>query len=53
MTDSRRSIGELLLELVIVAGGILIAFSLDAWWDDRAEARWEVTQLEAIQLDHE
>jgi len=66
-SGGRRSLGSFLLELVAVVGGILIAFSLDAWWDDRAEARWEVTQLhalhdefsrnlgefEAIQLSHE
>jgi len=67
MPDSRRSPGALLIELVIVVAGILIAFSLDAWWDGQAEIRWEVTQLHAlhdeftrnleefqeVQLDHE
>lgn len=47
-SGGRRSAGSFLLELLTVVGGILIAFSLDAWWDDRAEARWEVTQLHAL-----
>ena len=32
---SRRSIAKLALEGVVVVASILVAFALDAWWDDR------------------
>jgi hypothetical protein len=43
--------GRVLLEIVAVVGGILIAFALDAWWNARAVAVWEVSQLEALHVE--
>lgn len=33
-----KGVGRNLRELVVVVAGILIAFTLDAWWDGRTEA---------------
>jgi hypothetical protein len=48
MSAERRSIRFLATELLVVVGGILIAFSLDAWWDGRKLVRWETGQLQAL-----
>lgn len=31
----RRNIAKLILEGLVVVASILVAFALDAWWDDR------------------
>jgi len=40
-----------LAEIGIVTVGILIAFALDAWWDDRAMTRQERVHLQALASD--
>lgn len=42
-----RALGE----IGIVTIGILIAFALDAWWDNRAESRQEQIHLRALASD--
>ena len=36
------------IEIAIVAIGILIAFSLDSWWDGRQEHARELRHLKAL-----
>lgn len=48
-----RVLTRALGEIVIVTIGILIAFSLDAWWDNRAMARQEQVHLRALASDFE
>jgi hypothetical protein len=43
--------GRVLLEVFAVVGGILIAFALDASWDARSTAVWEVSQLRSLQSE--
>lgn len=43
----RRSLSEMLLIVV----SILLAFSLDAWWDDRERAAQQVQELQAIRTE--
>jgi hypothetical protein len=40
-------------EIAIVTAGILIAFALDAWWDNRATAEREQIHLRALASDFE
>lgn len=54
MTDATHaSTKRLILEMLVVVVSILIAFSLDAWWEGRAEARTETAHLRAIRSDFE
>jgi hypothetical protein len=39
--------------MLVVVGSILIAFSLDAWWDERADKRVEAAHLRALRSDFE
>lgn len=43
-----RSFASIGTEVLIVVGGILIAFALDAWWDRRQTAEWERNELRAL-----
>ena len=47
MLDGKK-IGRLLLEAGAIVVSILLAFALDAMWDERQLQRWEVTQLAAL-----
>lgn len=51
MTQSRRRIGRLLVELGVVVLGVLIALAADSWWQNREEASRELAYLEAIRAD--
>jgi hypothetical protein len=42
-----------LIEALVVVASILVAFSLDAWWSERAERRTEVAHLRALRSDFE
>jgi hypothetical protein len=42
---------HVIVEIVIVTVGILIAFSLDSWWDGRRNAAREHAYLEALESD--
>ena len=46
-----RTLTRILIEIGVVTGGILIAFALDAWWDNRAQARQEQAHLRALASD--
>jgi len=46
-----KAVARPLGEIVIVTVGILIAFALDAWWDDRATAQQEQVHLRALASD--
>lgn len=48
-----RSLGRTLREVAIVTAGILIAFALDAWWDNRVTAEREQIHLRALVSDFE
>jgi hypothetical protein len=42
-----------LIEALVVVASILVAFSLDAWWSERAERRTEAAHLRALRSDFE
>jgi hypothetical protein len=44
---------RLLIEALVVVASILVAFSLDAWWSERAERRTEAAHLRALRSDFE
>lgn len=44
---------RLALEAVAIVGSILLAFAIDAWWEDRKEARLEVVYILELQEDFE
>lgn len=46
-----KAVARPLGEIAIVTVGILIAFALEAWWDDRATARQEQVHLRALASD--
>lgn len=46
-----KAVTRALGEIGIVTIGILIAFSLEAWWDNRSEARQEQIHLRALASD--
>ncbi len=48
---SRRHIAGLALEGVVVVVSILIAFALDAWWDDRQLAQETVEDLAIVEYE--
>ncbi|MGD8496325.1 MAG: hypothetical protein PVF05_09065 [Gemmatimonadales bacterium] len=48
---SMRGFGRNLRELVVVVAGILIAFTLDAWWDGRTEAEWRQSELQSLRQE--
>jgi hypothetical protein len=48
-----RSVARTLGEIAVVTIGILVAFALEAWWDDRATAREEQVHLRALATDLE
>ena len=49
MSIDRDSIKFLILEGVAIVVSILLAFSLDALWEERNERQWEREQLKALQ----
>jgi hypothetical protein len=46
-----KGVARALGEIAIVTAGILIAFALDAWWDNRATAEREQIHLRALASD--
>lgn len=46
-----RGVARRLGEIAIVTAGILLAFALDAWWDNRATAEHEQVHLRALASD--
>lgn len=42
---------RVLIEMLVVVASILIAFSLDAWWTQRADERTGAAHLRALQSD--
>lgn len=54
MNDGRHIRGSrVLIEMLVVVTSILIAFSLDAWWTNRAEERTGEAHLRALRYDFE
>jgi hypothetical protein len=47
----RSRIPRLLGEMVVVVASILLAFAIDAWWDDRGDRKAENMLLERLQAD--
>ena len=47
----KLGMGRAAAEVIIVVAGILIAFALDASWERWASARWEQTQLQALEVE--
>lgn len=43
--------GRLALEGLVIVASILLAFSLDTWWDARSERAEEVTVLENLKTE--
>ncbi|MFV1988025.1 MAG: hypothetical protein ACC682_12150 [Gemmatimonadota bacterium] len=39
------------LEGIVIVGSILLAFTLDAWWQERATRDWEFDQLHALRAE--
>jgi len=39
------------LEGIVIVGSILLAFALDAWWQERATCDWELDQLHALRAE--
>lgn len=49
MPDTKRpSLARLALEATVIIGSILLAFALDAWWDERQEVERVSELLEAV-----
>jgi hypothetical protein len=48
---SRRNVAKLALEGVVVVASILIAFALDAWWDDRQIQQETAEDLAIVQFE--
>lgn len=46
-----KAVARALGEIAVVTAGILIAFALDAWWDNRATAEQEQVHLRALASD--
>jgi len=42
---------RVLLEGIVIVGSILLAFTLDAWWQERATRDWELDQLHALRAE--
>ena len=45
--------GDAARDVVLIVVSILIAFALDAWWQDRAERRVESEQIAALRSEFE
>ena len=52
-TLNRESVRWLILEGSAIVASILLAFSIDAWWDDRRENRQRQELIFALNLDFE
>lgn len=48
---SRLRVSQRLLDAIVVVASILLAFAIDAWWDDRGERKAEVVLLKRLQAD--
>lgn len=51
MSHESRRWGYLVVEAVLIVLSILLAFSIDAWWDARQEAGRRIELLEALRSD--
>ena len=47
----RRAVAKLALEGIVVVFSILIAFALDAWWDERQLARETAEDLAIVEYE--
>jgi len=55
MSSSSKPIewNRLLIEGVVIVASILMAFAIDAWWDDRQSRQAEINQLHSIAAELE
>lgn len=53
MTDTPRPARRWLIESMVIVGSILLAFAIDAGWDERQEAKEEQRILETIDAEFE
>ena len=51
MREKRRGLGHFLTEALVITAGILLAFALDAWWDQRQERANEQELLTALSAE--
>jgi hypothetical protein len=49
--EPRLLISHRLVDAIVVVLSILLAFAIDAWWDDRGERKAEVVLLKRLQAD--
>jgi len=40
------------LDATVIAASILLAFAIDAWWEERGERKAEVVLLERLRADY-
>jgi len=51
LSGGRQPVTRLLAEAVVVVFSILLAFAIDAWWDDRGDRQAELLLLQRIRAD--
>jgi hypothetical protein len=44
-------VSQRLIDAIVVVCSILLAFAIDAWWDDRGERKAEIVLLKRLQAD--
>lgn len=47
----RLRVSQRLVDAIVVVCSILLAFAIDAWWDDRGERKAEIVLLKRLQAD--
>ena len=50
-SQSRLRVSQRLVDAIVVVCSILLAFTIDAWWDDRGERKAEIVLLKRLQAD--
>lgn len=50
-SQSRLRVSQRLVDAIVVVCSILLAFAIDAWWDDRSERKAEIVLLKRLHAD--
>lgn len=50
-SQSRLRVSKRLVDAIVVVCSILLAFAIDAWWDDRSERKAEIVLLKRMHAD--
>lgn len=50
-SQSRLRVSKRLVDAIVVVCSILLAFAIDAWWDDRSERKAEIVLLKRLHAD--